>query len=114
MQTKKQSSGPAQPITLYNAVDRHQMIVSEIEGIEKDVDDLKDASHPGVLDLYIHLSMLKTAASGSSDIFASSKIQKISPKSIRMLSNLEGLVVELRGIVNDARAELLPEKPQGL
>jgi len=110
MQSNKQSDGPSQPITLYNAGDRYQMIVSEINEIEKSVDALKENAHPGVFDIFIHLSMLKTAASGASEIFGSAKPKMFSPKSIRMLTNLEKLVVELREIVKDARAELLPEK----
>ena len=109
MNGNKQSESPSKPITLYNAVDRYQMVARELTGIERDVEDLKDCAHPGVFDVFIHFSMLKSAVEGATGIFEAAKLQKITPKNIRMLSNLEVLVLELREIVKDAREELLPE-----
>lgn len=110
MQSNKQSSGPSEPITLYNAVNRYEKVLAEVEDIENKVADLKDNAHPGVFDIFIQLSMLKTVVGGASDTFESGKPGKVTVKSIRMLTNLETLTFELSDIVKDARAELLPEQ----
>ncbi|WP_157665659.1 hypothetical protein [Marinobacter salarius] len=96
------------PVTLYNAVDRYNMLVREMEGIEENVEALKDSAHPGVFDIHIHFSMLKTAATGAAEKFEKGSIQKLSSKDLRMLKHLEHLVFELRSIVKEACSELLP------
>ena len=96
------------PITLYNAVDRYQEVAREVKAIEVLIEDLKDVAHPGVFDIHLHFSMLHTATQGAADSFESGNLKKITPKHLRMLNNLESLVDELRTIVKEARAELLP------
>ncbi|WP_157680760.1 hypothetical protein [Marinobacter nauticus] len=97
-----------QPITLYNALDRYSNIVTTMKVIEEEVEKLKVCAHPGVFDLVVHFTMLKQAKDGAAQSFSPEAKQSITPKSIRMLTNLEHLVDELKSIVEEASAELLP------
>lgn len=109
MNTKTNEANTAPPtITLYNAIDRFQVISNELSNIETQIEDLKDSAHPGVFDIHIHYSMLATARKGAAVKFENGSVQKLTTKDIRMLTHLQHLVYELAGIVKDARAELLP------
>jgi hypothetical protein len=102
-------STPKGPITLHNALDRYSNIVDAMNHIETQVEELKQFAHPGVFDLVVHFTMLKQAKDGAAQTFRPEVKSSITPKTIRMLTNLEHLVDELKETVKEARAELLPE-----
>ncbi|ONF42481.1 hypothetical protein BTO32_14805 [Marinobacter lutaoensis] len=105
----KSSGDKRPPITLFNATDRYKFIKNEMAQLGPKIEELKECAHPGVFDIHIQYSMLVTATQGAASKFDSGSVQKLTTKDLAMLENLQILVLDFADIVNEARAELLPE-----
>jgi hypothetical protein len=103
-QTAVESAG--QPVTLIDAEERFYVIQSKIREMESQLLDIKDNSHPGVMDLMLQYSMLRTSTSRIGERIVGGGLEKISIRDLKMISQLEILVFEFEATLSDAHAEL--------
>lgn len=100
---KQQAHGP---VTLIDAEERFHVIERKIREMEPFLNDISDNEHPGVMDLMLQYSMLRTSVSSIGERLGSNALSKITIRDLKMLSQLEILVYEFEGTLSDAHAEL--------
>ncbi|WP_018405276.1 hypothetical protein [Marinobacter gelidimuriae] len=95
-----------QSVTLIDAEERFHAMESKIRKMEVLLTDIQSHSHPGVMDLMLQYSMLRTALSRIGSRLKGDAIAKIHIRDLKMLGKLEILVFEFEGTLSDAHAEL--------
>ncbi|EAZ98371.1 hypothetical protein [Marinobacter sp. ELB17] len=93
-------------INLFNIRERFFMLKGKLTELQTFMSDIADKKHPGVLDLATQYSILLSVCSATSRQFETIKPKEVSTKQIRMLSNLEGLVLEFEDVLLEAHTEL--------
>ena len=100
------STQARKPVTLLDAKERFYTCQYMLREMEVDMMDIKDNSHPGVMDLMLQYSMLRTSASRIAKRLQGQKDAKIGLRDTKMIQSFEILVHEFRDTLTDAHAEL--------
>lgn len=105
-QTARNRNEKKVPVTLINAKERFYVCQYMLREMELEMMDIKDSDHPGIMDLMLQYSMLRTSASRIGKRLQGQKDAKISLRDTKMIQSFEILVHEFRDTLTDAHVEL--------
>lgn len=96
-----------EPVTLYNVVDRFNLIQREMRELNTKLEDLKFNAHPAILDLFLAYSMINVSVKGLSATLDRSQLKNLTANHLKALADLEANVYHFRDTVHDAHKELV-------
>lgn len=105
-----QRSLPGGELTVFNAGERFYMARKQLEHTGHHLEELTSKQDPGVLDLCVQFSMLRTISNKVAmrfERYGEDGARNLKERDLKLLNNLEILIHEFQSTLRDARAELL-------